>query len=369
MQLIVLAITLLMTLLASGCSMLDSFGNPFRSDSTEEFDKRTYIGVSGGVSRVAPDTSSSSQFSLDDSMSSAAAIILGRDLGEKLAVELQAADLGEATLSPPEEIAYSAVGLSALYYALGTSDTLALREGFAGFGRIGVNLMRHDSDVTLDREDNAQLWLGLGADYFLQNGFVLRAELAAQDTDAQSAQLALLYRFGGAREVARPTVIRQPAPQTSRAPQPSAQPVPRPAPQSVPQSVPVPQTIPVPAPAPQVAVTTLANGPLAGVGFQPDTTEFLPGSLQVLDALANQLRSNPAVVMEVQAHADGSLGAAKALQLSRARVLKVGKYLISQGVASSQLSARAFGASRPLAQDGSAASQRLNNRIELKRLR
>lgn len=370
------ATVLVCALPIAGCSWLDADIGGY-SNSGGNFSKRFYAGVAGGISRVAPDTSASSQFSLDSSASTAGSLLVGMDFAERISFEASFHDLGSATLAPPEEVSYSSFGGSALWYAIGDVDSLERRQGFGGFIRGGVNMMAHDANITLDSEDNVQLMVGLGADYMMSNNLTVRGEFTAHDTDAQAAQLGLVYRFGSARtsgpSVSRPSTggkqvpdSRLPVPEPYK-PEPRTEPTP-PTPTVQP---PVTQpTVPTPQPVPQTPVqpssVLLASGILQGVEFASGTAQMTSSSLIILDRLAAELQASPGTRVELQSHTDGVAGADRSMQISRARVSRVGKYLLSRGVSPSQLAARAFGANRPItASTGSA----INNRIELRLLR
>jgi len=104
------------------------------------------------------------------------------------------------------------------------------------------------------------------------------------------------------------------------------------------------------------------NGVLKGVRFSPSSALLNATARSELDRLVNELAQNPNVMIELYAHTDGARGPDFALQLARARVTQVGRYLINKGVSPRRLQARAFGSSRPVSNDPAAE---VNNRIEL----
>lgn len=370
------ALFALAVVLLSGCS----------ANRSSSFSKVAYAGISGNISQLEPDTSNSDIFSLAESSSGGAGVILGFDLSERLSSEIRYTDLGSAELAPQAAVDYVAAGVSLLYYGLGSFDGLRNRTGFAGFARGGVNLMIHDSGILLDAEDNAQIVAGLGVDYMFANRLALRAEVDFHDVDAQSAHLGLLYRFGGQsgsqsnsypRPVPsnQPTILRpdiQPAPQAPRQPQVVQAPQPAPLPDISPLPQPrQPQiaqpTVIQPAPLPNAPTRVPANtgrvvnGVVAGVGFAPGSARLNADAFSALDKLATELRQQPSARVELQVHTNGIPGARPAMNLARARALVVGRLLISRGVRPEQVSARAFGANQPR----TGAQSGVNERVEL----
>ena len=352
------------------------------------FDKVVYAGVSGNISQLEPDTSNSDIFSVAESRSNGAGIVLGLDLSARLSSEFRYTDLGSSALAPPAAVDYSSAGASLLYYGLGNYNGLRNRTGFAGFARVGVNLMMHDSAIRLDAEDNAQFEAGLGMDYMFANRLALRAEVDFHDVDAQAAHMGLLYRFGNQSGTTIASIPRRPLPTTPPTrpsiQQPEIQPVPQtprrpqvvqaPRPAPLPDIRPLPQlrqpqvaqpTVTQPAPVPRAPTGTpsnagrIANGEIAGVSFAPGSARLNSEAFRALDQLALNLRRQPSVRIELQVHTNGLPGARPAMNLARARALVIGRLLLSRGVRAGQVSARAFGANQPRASARPGASERV----------
>jgi len=365
-----------------------------------------YVGVAGVASRLEPDTSASQVYSLDDSQGAGGSVIAGLDLSDRWSAETRFSVLGSAELDPQASVDYQAADASLLFYALADGDTIAYRQGFAGFLRGGATMMMHESDISLDAEDNFQFLAGVGFDYLFGSGLGIRAEVDFHDTDALAAHMGVLYRFGTQPRTGlpdsrplpqeRPQVVREPSSQ----PQPRPQPVPQPPVQPEPQPVPTPQPeirqpqiqtpvqrpeikplpeitqLPetqviqpqpqnVPAPVPQTPVVQsnlIVSGILEGVRFVPGTSQLQPGSGSVLSRLAGELIRQPSAVIELAAHTNGVPGSPAAMALSRQQVGVVGRLLISQGVPVRQVRARAFGANRTRPGMSSASG---NERVEL----
>jgi len=312
-------------------------------------------------------------FSLDDSSDTGFSLTFGRDFTTRISGEVRYAELGEATLSPEANVEYSLIGLSGLYYVLGDEYLINRREGFAVFLRGGINSIMNDASIELDAEDNVQFVAGVGIDYRFTNNWGVRGELDFHDTDAQAAHIGIVYRFGeGADD--EPVSVSQPAPTprpvqnpvpTQRPPvnRPSVTrpPVSRPQVPAAPVPVPVPVPVPEPElrlpqpqvqPTPQAPIRTkpslLVNGTLSSVRFARSSAQLNTVAQNELDQLASELQQNPNVTIELRAHTDGARGPDFALQLARARVREVGRYLINKGVSARRIQARAFGSNRPV---------------------
>ena len=338
-----------------------------------DFDRSFYAGVGGAVTKLTPATDGTI-FELDSSESAGALGFIGMDFSKRLSLEALTADLGSATLrqttnGAPEDIGYSTIAASGLLYGFASDRNLFERTGLLPYVRLGLSSMSNEADIALESEDNVQVWFGGGADYMLESGFGVRAELTSYDGDAQAAQLSLLYRFGDRRfnGYGNSTPVNRPAPVT-----PSARPAPQPVPQSVPQPVPQPApqprsespSTPAPSAAPQSRSGGL-NGVLRGVEFAPRTADLTPIAQQLLDRLAALLQSRPMMVVEIRTFTDSAQSTSAALALTRARAATVGRYLLSKGVGRTQLRAKAFGSASPRASNNDAGGRRLNNRVEI----
>lgn len=156
-----------------------------------------YLAAGIGKSLLEPDTSEVPEFQVNDKVSTGAQITLGVDVNRIFAVELHAADLGSAGLSPRGRINYEEYGASALIYA-GKNRGRYKRQGQTGYGRLGVGSINNsaEGDVPFDQTNSAHLLIGVGLEYMTQVGLGLRAEFISYEEDVQYAQLALVYRLG-----------------------------------------------------------------------------------------------------------------------------------------------------------------------------
>jgi len=104
---------------------------------------------------------------------------------------------------------------------------------------------------------------------------------------------------------------------------------------------------------------------LYGVLFAFDSSVIAPESARVLDDVATTFKRYPDLMAEVAGHTD-SIGTRKYNQgLSERRANAVRDYLISQGVAPQQLTAKGYGETQPLASNASFEGRWRNRRVEL----
>jgi flagellar motor protein MotB len=103
--------------------------------------------------------------------------------------------------------------------------------------------------------------------------------------------------------------------------------------------------------------------------FAFNSSELNDQSMPILNAVAEYLKANPGVGMEVQGHTDNVGGAAFNLKLSQARAQSVRKYLEQQGgIQSSRLTTIGFGLSKPMAPNSSPEGRALNRRVVFREL-
>ncbi len=104
---------------------------------------------------------------------------------------------------------------------------------------------------------------------------------------------------------------------------------------------------------------------LSGVSFELGSARLTPGSAGTLDKVAQSLRTNRGVRVQIAGHTDstGSRALNTALALNRAG--SVADYLAQQGVEPARLVAVGFGPDRPVAPNATAEGRARNRRVEL----
>ncbi|MEZ4265908.1 MAG: OmpA family protein [Myxococcota bacterium] len=101
------------------------------------------------------------------------------------------------------------------------------------------------------------------------------------------------------------------------------------------------------------------------VHFEYNKDIIKPVSFPVLDAVADVIRSNPALrLLEVQGHTDSDGTNAYNIDLSQRRAASVVAYLVSKGIENSRLKPKGYGEEVPVATNGNAAGRALNRRVE-----
>jgi len=99
--------------------------------------------------------------------------------------------------------------------------------------------------------------------------------------------------------------------------------------------------------------------------FSTGKAALLPASFASLNKLANLLRENPNVKIEVSGHTDNVGSAATNKTLSRNRALSVRDYLIKQGIAAERVKYEGYGFDRPIAPNTTADGRAANRRVEI----
>ncbi|MFN8058242.1 MAG: OmpA family protein [Vicinamibacterales bacterium] len=102
------------------------------------------------------------------------------------------------------------------------------------------------------------------------------------------------------------------------------------------------------------------------IEFETASAVITPVGRATLDELAAILRRSPDVTVEVGGHTDASGDEEHNRRLSDARAQAVRTYLVSRGVAAAALTARGYGATRPLVTGDSEAAAGRNRRIEFR---
>lgn len=94
-----------------------------------------------------------------------------------------------------------------------------------------------------------------------------------------------------------------------------------------------------------------------------------PKSYAELDEVAQMMKENSKIEIQLEGHTD-NVGSSKAnLKLSEERVEAVKKYLVSQGVPKSRIQTKAFGGSQPLRNEMTPEARAKNRRVEMRILK
>ncbi len=99
--------------------------------------------------------------------------------------------------------------------------------------------------------------------------------------------------------------------------------------------------------------------------FDLNSTALRPQSQQVLTDLAVNFRQYPAETFEVDGHTDSTGTSEYNMTLSQRRADSVAGYLIDQGVAGGQITARGFGETQPKESNDTPEGRQINRRVEI----
>jgi outer membrane protein OmpA-like peptidoglycan-associated protein len=103
-----------------------------------------------------------------------------------------------------------------------------------------------------------------------------------------------------------------------------------------------------------------------GIEFSPDNRTILEGNSKILDQVLTYLAENSGVSFDVESHTMSSQGNADDdLVITRLRAQSVVGWLQAHGVAGERLTPKAFGRTKPIAENDTALGSRRNDRIEL----
>jgi outer membrane protein OmpA-like peptidoglycan-associated protein len=98
--------------------------------------------------------------------------------------------------------------------------------------------------------------------------------------------------------------------------------------------------------------------------FKQSKPELLPDSYEELNEVAEFMKANPAIEIELSGHTDNRGSFRQLLSLSQQRVNTVKNYLVSKGISSKRISGKGYGDRKPVASNDTEESRALNRRVE-----
>jgi OmpA-OmpF porin, OOP family len=105
-----------------------------------------------------------------------------------------------------------------------------------------------------------------------------------------------------------------------------------------------------------------------GINFDVDKATLRPESMGTLNQIKAVLTANPDLKFEIDGHTDNSGAAAHNLTLSQQRADAVKVQLVGMGIASTRLTTKGFGDSKPMASNDTPEGKANNRRVEFVRV-
>jgi outer membrane protein OmpA-like peptidoglycan-associated protein len=110
----------------------------------------------------------------------------------------------------------------------------------------------------------------------------------------------------------------------------------------------------------------LTPGVIPGVAFASGSARLLPQSYVPLDSIAEILKADTTVKIEIGAHSEKTGTPSEAEHLTNLQAEAVRTYLVTRGVNFQQVQARGYGSAFPLTTDNTPQGRAANRRVELK---
>lgn len=112
------------------------------------------------------------------------------------------------------------------------------------------------------------------------------------------------------------------------------------------------------------ALTTGSTFNLEHVLFEVGTAHLLDSSYLELDKVKRMMDENPGLIIELAGHTDNRGDSRLNYLLSLDRVKTVKRYLVDKGIEGNRVKEKAYGGSRPIADNTQEETRRLNRRVE-----
>ena len=347
---------------------------PAVAQDFDQFSRPVYIGIAGGSSNLEPE-SQVSQFFVEDDSDVGTKIFLGWDFLPRFGAELAFATLGSANIGPNSigTIDYDVYELSGIYhfFNLGGYDATFDRRGLGAFVKLGVGVLDNDSPegIPFTRENDFHLSGGIGIEYGFRFGLAIRAEIEAFDEDAMLSSVGALWRFGsnsnsdggsddglfsnGSGAVGGLLGGGDDLPTMTDDDDEDG------VPNSLDDCMDTAPGVPVTA-----TGCAIFGGVLEGVVFESGSDRLVGKAQSLLNDAADVLLNDPSLNVEVRAHTDSQGSEDFNLELSKKRALATVRYLMLRGVPAEQLTARAFGEAKPVADNSTPEGRETNRRVE-----
>jgi len=103
---------------------------------------------------------------------------------------------------------------------------------------------------------------------------------------------------------------------------------------------------------------------LNNVFFDFDKWDLRPESFVELNRVVDLLKQNPSIVIEMSAHTDSYGSDDYNYKLSENRARSVMEYILSKGIATSRISSKGYGETKPVVENDTPENRQLNRRVE-----
>jgi outer membrane protein OmpA-like peptidoglycan-associated protein len=117
-----------------------------------------------------------------------------------------------------------------------------------------------------------------------------------------------------------------------------------------------------PDPVPQKSIV------LPDIYFDPNSATLKLESGPDVEAVIQSLKANPSLHVEIQGHTDNTGAADRNLKISRERAASVKQWLTGNGIGAERLTSEGYGASRPIADNGTIEGRAKNRRVEFREM-
>lgn len=125
---------------------------------------------------------------------------------------------------------------------------------------------------------------------------------------------------------------------------------------------------PIPVPTKSAEVTAAGTWIYKDIQFEVNKSALKESSYPTLDEIADALKVQPGLNIEIQGHTDSTGNHDYNVGLSHKRAQSVRAYLISKGVDSSRMTSIGYGPDRPVASNTTKEGRARNRRVEIKPL-
>jgi outer membrane protein OmpA-like peptidoglycan-associated protein len=105
------------------------------------------------------------------------------------------------------------------------------------------------------------------------------------------------------------------------------------------------------------------------ITFERGKDKLLPESYSELDNIYKMLSEHQKMVIQLEGHTDNAGSSSANLKLSEGRVNAVRSYLVNKGIKKNRIEVKAFGGSKPVANNSTEEGRIKNRRVEIRILR